>query len=247
MAGPDSVFLDDQRVARYNVIRGRLGVDLGTTRRGTELRIGPYYGQTNVNLDTGSPELPVGRITDTGVRARLLYDTLDSAAVPRSGTRVLLEVLNPLEALGPTFNTRAFLSATTAYSFGPNTLALKLRGQQFRRADALLRPIPLGRFPQSFRLRQRQFAAMTWLCRPSLLSPNRRAAPPIGRGLYLGASPGGWLAIGRDPQPDTGQNVTLSPEQDGYGGSVFFGSDTWIGPAFLGSECRGRARAPSMC
>jgi NTE family protein len=26
----------------------------------------------------------------------------------------------------------------------------------------------------------------------------------------------------------------LSPEQDGYGASVFFGSDTWIGPAFLG-------------
>jgi NTE family protein len=28
--------------------------------------------------------------------------------------------------------------------------------------------------------------------------------------------------------------VILSPEQDGYGGSIFFGSDTWIGPAFLG-------------
>ncbi|HRW66766.1 MAG TPA: patatin-like phospholipase family protein [Candidatus Competibacter sp.] len=235
---PDSVFLDDQRVARYNVIRGRLGVDLGTTRRGTELRIGPYYGQTNVNLDTGSPELPVGRITDTGVRARLLYDTLDSAAVPRSGTRVLLEVLNPLEALGADVQyTRAFLSATTAYSFGPNTLALKLKGgSSFGEQMPYYDQFPLGGFlnlsgyaNEQFRGNDMAFAGLAYYRQIAALPP------PIGRGLYLGASlEAGWLSEGVIRNPDTGQNVTLSPEQNGYGGSVFFGSDTWIGPAFLG-------------
>jgi NTE family protein len=59
--------------------------------------------------------------------------------------------------------------------------------------------------------------------------------PPIGRGLYLGASlEAGWLSEGVIRNPATGRNVILSPEQDGYGGSIFFGSDTWIGPAYLG-------------
>lgn len=235
---PDSVFLDDQRVARYDVVRGRLGADFGTTLRGTELRIGPYYGQTEVSLDTGSPQLPVGRITDTGVRARILYDTLDSAAVPRSGTRVLLEARNPLEALGADVQyTRAFLSATTAYSFGPNTLALKLKGgSSFGEQMPYYDQFPLGGFlnlsgyaNEQFRGNDMAFAGLAYYRQIAALPP------PIGRGLYLGASlEAGWLSEGVIRNPATGRNVILSPEQDGYGGSIFFGSDTWIGPAYLG-------------
>ena len=59
--------------------------------------------------------------------------------------------------------------------------------------------------------------------------------PPIGRGLYLGASlEAGRLSEGVVRNPVTGQNVIISPEKTGVGGSLFFGSDTWIGPAFLG-------------
>ena len=235
---PDSVFFNDQRVARYDVVRGRIGADMGTTLHEVELRAGAYYGQTKVTLDTGSPELPEERITDTGLRARLLYDTLDSAAVPRSGTRVLLEVQNPLEALGADVQyTRAFLSATTAYSFGLNTLALKLKGgSSFGDQMPYYDQFPLGGFlnlsgyaNQQFRGNDMAFAGLAYYRQIAALPP------PIGRGLYLGASlEAGWLSEGVIRNPNTGQNVILSPEQSGYGGSVFFGSDTWIGPAFLG-------------
>jgi NTE family protein len=235
---PDSVFLDDQRVARYDVVRARLGADFGTTLRETELRIGPYFGQTELSLDTGSRQLPEGRVTDTGVRARALYDTLDSAAVPRSGTRVFLEVQNPLEALGADVQyTRAFLSATTAYSFGANTIALKFKGgSSFGEQIPFYDQFPLGGFlnlsgyaNEQFRGNDMAFAGLAYFRQIAALPP------PIGRGLYLGASlEAGWLSEGVIRNPDTGQNVILSPEQDRYGGSIFFGSDTWIGPAFLG-------------
>ena len=34
--------------------------------------------------------------------------------------------------------------------------------------------------------------------------------------------------------PITGERTVLSPEKSGFGASLFFGSDTWIGPAYLG-------------
>lgn len=235
---PDSVFVNDQRVARYDVVRGRVGADLGTTLYGVEIRAGAYYGQTKVTLDTGSPELPEGRITDTGVRARFLYDTLDSIAIPRSGTRIFLEAQNPLEDLGADVQyTRAFLSATTAYSFGPNTLALKLKGgSSFGDQMPYYDQFPLGGFlnlsgyaNEQFRGNDMAFAGLAYYRQIAALPP------PLGRGLYLGASlEAGWLSEGVIRNPATDQNVILSPEQSGYGGSVFFGSDTWIGPAFLG-------------
>ncbi len=224
---PDSVFVSDQRVARYDVVRTRLGADFGTTTlRGTELRIGPYYGQTELSIDTGALLLPEGRVTDTGVRVRALYDTLDSAAVPRSGSRVFLEVQNPLEDLGADVQyTRAFLSATTAYSFGANTLALKVKGgSSFGEQMPYYDQFPLGGFLNlsgyangQFRGNDMAFAGLAYYRQIAALPP------PIG-----------WLSEGVIRNPDTGENVILSPEQDGYGASVFFGSDTWIGPAFLG-------------
>ncbi len=235
---PDSVFLDEQRVARYDVLRERLGVDFGTTLGGTELRIGPYLGQTEVTLDTGSPQLPEGHINDTGLRVQLRYDTLDSVAVPRSGTRVFVEARNPLEALGADVQyTRSFLSADTAYSFGPNTLALRLKGgSSFGDQMPYYDQYGLGGFLnlsgyayEQFRGNDMAFAGLAYYRQIAALPP------PIGRGLYLGASlEAGWLSEGVVRNPTTGQDVVLSPEKTGLGASVFFGSDTWIGPAFLG-------------
>lgn len=235
---PESIFLNDQRIARYDVIRARLGVDLGTTLRGTELRIGPYLGQTEVSLDTGSPRLEEGRINDTGLRARLYYDTMDSAAVPREGTRIFLEARNPLEAMGADVQyTRALLTATTAYSFGPHTLALKVKGgSSFGEPMPYYDQFALGGFLnlsgyayEQFRGEEMAFAGLAYYRQIAALPP------PIGRGLYLGASlEAGWLSEGVVRSPFTGERTVLSPEKSGFGASLFFGSDTWIGPAYLG-------------
>ena len=235
---PESVFLNDQRIARYDVIRARLGVDLGTTLRETEFRLGPYLGQTEVSLDTGSPKLEEGRINDTGLRARLYYDTMDSAGVPREGTRIFLEARNPLEAMGADVQyTRALLTATTAHSFGPHTLALKVKGgTSFGEPMPYYDQFALGGFLnlsgyayEQFRGEEMAFAGLAYYRQIAALPP------PIGRGLYLGASlEAGWLSEGVVRSPITGERTVLSPEKSGFGASLFFGSDTWIGPAYLG-------------
>ncbi|TCT24238.1 patatin-like phospholipase family protein [Thiobaca trueperi] len=235
---PDSVFIEDQRVARYDVTRARIGADLGTTLGGIEMRIGPYLGQTKVTLDTGSRELPEGRIMDSGLRARLVYDTLDSAGAPREGVRIALEALSPLEAMGADVQyTRALLNATTAHSFGRNTVAARIEaGSSFGDRMPYYDQFPLGGFlklsgyaNEQFRGNNVVFGGLAYYRQIATLPP------PIGRGLYLGASlEAGWLSEGAIDKETAGQDVTLSSEATRFGGSIFFGSDTWIGPAYLG-------------
>ena len=54
--------------------------------------------------------------------------------------------------------------------------------------------------------------------------------PPLGRGLYLGGS----LEYGRlwDVAIDLSGDP-LNEEKNRYGGSLFFGADTWLGPLYL--------------
>jgi NTE family protein len=235
---PESVFYEDQRVARYDVIRGRAGVDVGTTLRGVEVRAGGYYGMTDVSLDTGSPQLLEGYVTDSGVRGRLIYDTLDSAWAPRSGTKISLEALSPLTAFGADVEyTRALLTAQTAYSLGPNSVVGRLMaGSSFGKTMPYYDQFALGGFlrlsgyaTDQFRGSDMAFGSLTYYRQIAELPP------PIGRGLYLGGSfDVGWLSDGELRNSGTVGNVVLSPEATRYGGSLFFGSDTWIGPAYLG-------------
>jgi NTE family protein len=235
---PESVFFEDQRVARYDVERARAGVDFGTTLRGVEVRAGAYYGRTSLSLDTGSPRLPEGEVTDSGVRGQITYDSLDSAWAPRSGVMISLEALSPLEALGAGVEyTRALLTAGSAYSFGPHTIAARLMaGSSFGGEIPYYDQFALGGFLRlsgyatgQFRGSDMAFGALSYYRQIAELPP------PVGRGLYLGASlEVGWLSAGEGRNPDTGATVELSAEGTRYGGSVFFGSDTWIGPAYLG-------------
>lgn len=235
---PQSVFQGDQRVARYDVTRARLGVDFGTTLDGVEARLGAYYGHTNIDLDTGSPELSEGSRTDSGVRGRLLYDTLDSVGAPRSGMQLSLEAMSPLSAMRADVDyTRAQFRAIAAHSFGANTVTGILRGGTSFGADMpYYDQFPLGGFlslsgyaNEQFRGNDMAFGSLVYYRQIAALPP------PLGRGLYLGASlEAGWLSDSLVPSPSDGSDILLTKEETRYGGSVFFGSDTWIGPAYLG-------------
>ena len=241
---PESIFERDRRVARYDIVRGRVGTDLGTTLWGTEARLGLYYGQTIYTLDTGSPLLPEGRVIDTGLRARLLYDTLDSAGAPRAGARLSLDLLNPLTAMGANVQyTRALLSTEGAYSFGTkNTVLLRLRGgSSFGSTMPYYDQFALGGFLNLSGYAIEQFRGNT-MAFGSLVYYRQIASlkPPIGRGIYLGASlEAGWLSDGIALNPRTGEQVTLSQAATRFGGSLFLGSDTWIGPAYLAAGLSG--------
>lgn len=234
---PYSVFDGDQRIARYNVSRARIGADLGISRNNLELRIGPYWGITHVNLDTGSPELPTGQVTDSGLRARLAYDTLDRAAVPRSGRRLTLEASAPLAALGadPSY-TRALFHAFDVRSKGPHTLAARLKaGTSFGADMPYYDQFPLGGFLKLSGYANEQFRANDMVFGSLAYYRQIASLPtPIGRGLFLGASlEAGWLAESRFNDYRRVE-FPLAPEGTRFGSSLFFGSDTWIGPAYLG-------------
>ncbi|MBK5967282.1 MULTISPECIES: patatin-like phospholipase family protein [Thiorhodovibrio] len=234
---PYSVFDGDQRVARYDVTRAHVGADFGLSRSNLELRLGPYWGITNVNLDTGSRELPEGDQVDSGVRASLSYDTLDRAAVPRAGQRLKLEARAPLTALGADSSyARTLFTAFGAHTSGPNTLAVHFKaGTSFGVDMPYYDQFPLGGFlklsgyaNEQFRGNDMVFGSLAYYRQIATLPT------PLGRGLFLGASlEAGWLPESRF---SNGENLAfdLAPEGTRFGSSVFFGSDTWIGPAYLG-------------
>ncbi|KAA6182058.1 BamA/TamA family outer membrane protein [Thiohalocapsa marina] len=227
---PLSVFLGDDRVARYDITRHRVGVDLGTTfGRFAELRLGLLFGEVDADVDTGSPLVPEAHNTESGFRARLLHDTRDSGGIPRSGSFALVDLFAPTEALGADEEyIRAEIDVSKARSSGPNTLVASLRGgTAFGDEMPYYDQFPLGGFlklsgypNEQFRGNKYAFGSLVYYHRLSTLPP------PLGKGLYLGGS----LEVGR--QWDVIEQ--LNPSETRYGSSLFFGADTWLGPFFLG-------------
>jgi NTE family protein len=227
---PFGVFLEDQRVARYELTRARAGVDVGTTvKSAAELRVGVYTGVADAEVDTGSPLVPEVNANESGFRARLLYDTRDSGGAPRTGRLLLGEVRAPTPALGAEDEyARTEVAGGAAFSSGPNTILLKgLGGTSFGEEMPYYDQFPLGGFlelsgyaNEQFRGNEYAFGSVVYYRQLASLPP------PIGRGLYLGGS----LEVGRL----WGVFEGLNPEKTRYGGSLFFAADTWLGPAYLG-------------
>ena len=70
--------------------------------------------------------------------------------------------------------------------------------------------------------------------------PIATLTPPLGRRLYLDGS----LEYGQlwdFPVDLTG--TPLNPEKGRYGGSLFFGADTWLGPFYLGLGVSGEGES----
>ena len=227
---PLGLFQGDDRVARYDITRQRVGVDLGTTfGRFAELRLGLLFGEVDADVDTGSSLVPEAHNTESGLRARLLHDTRDSGAIPRSGSFAKVDLFAPTEALGADEEyIRTEIQAVTALSNGPNTLVANLRGgTAFGDEMPYYDQFPLGGFlklsgyaNEQFRGNEYAFGSLVYHHQLTTLTP------PLGKGLYLGGS----LEVGR--QWDVIE--ALNPSETRYGGSLFFGADTWLGPFFLG-------------
>lgn len=233
---PLSIYEGRRRIARYNVLRQRLGADLGSSfNNHWEWRLGPYLGLNQAKVDTGENFLPEGTAIDSGIRMSLLEDSLDSAFAPRQGSLFMLNLLNPLEAMGADYQfSRLEGRWIGAYSFEADTFIANLRaGTSFGQSMPYYDQFALGGFlnlsgypNERFRGNELMFGSLIYYRRIASLTP------PLGRGIYAGGS----LEVGRlrdldllgeDQQP-------LNPEKTRYGGSLFIGADSWLGPAYLG-------------
>jgi len=232
---PMSVYQGDDRIARYDILRGRLGIDLGTSSLGDgELRLGAYLGSNRFKVDTGDLLLPEGSRTDSGVRLRYVRDTLDSAWLPRSGSRLTLDFTRPLDVFGADLEyNRLEAKWRGAWRFGDHSLIGNLRGgTSFGDYMPYYNQFKLGGFLQLSGYANEQFRG-NQMAYGNLIYQRQitELTPPLGRGLYVGAS----LEYGH--LSDVALNldgVPLNPEEDRYGGSLFFGADTWLGPFYLG-------------
>ena len=234
---PLNVYIEDDRVARYDVSTYRIGADLGTTFGTTsELRLGAVLAGSRYRVDTGDTWLPEGSIRESGLRGSFLYDTLDSGYLPRSGMRLAVGYDWSTEALGADVEFhRLEVNWLKAFNQGENTLALSLRGgTSFGDEMPYHRQFALGGFLKLSGYANEQFRGES-LAQGGLIYYRRLTSlpPPLGRGLYLGGS----LEYGRlwdDP---------LSEEKDRYGSSLFFGADSWLGPMYLGVGLSGEGDA----
>jgi len=233
---PLSIFQGNNRVARYDIARYRIGLDVGTTLgRFAEFRLGLVASQVDADVDTGSPLVPVVQSKETGLRARMLHDTRDSGGIARRGNFVEASLFAPLKDLGADEQYfRTELKAGKAVSFGPNTLTLNLSGgTAFGDEMLFYDQFPLGGFLKLSGYANEQFRGNQYAL-GSLVLQHQIATltPPLGKGLYLGGS----LEVGR--QWDVIE--VLNPSETRYGSSLFFGADTWLGPFFFGFGISGQ-------
>jgi NTE family protein len=228
---PISVFEGSQRLARYDLTRSAIGLDLGSTLfdERAELRVGALLGNARTGLDTGQLPVPEINNNESGLRAMFRWDTLDSRYVPRGGARLTLDLFSPDSALGAdrSYN-RLSGTWTGAKSFGKNTLVGRARiGTSFSSDMPFYDQFTLGGFQElsgyaneQFRGNQVAFGGLIYYRQLATLTP------PLGRGLYAGGS----LEVGsiRDTLD------FLSEPKTRFGSSIFLGADTWLGPAYLG-------------
>ena len=232
---PLNVFQDGNRIARYDLTRVVAGIDLGATLgNDAELRVGVSGGLADMALEIGDPRLPEGQDNESGLRAALRYDTLDSAFVPRQGNRATLDLFSPQSALGATYSyNRLEGNWTGAWSLGDHTLVGRARlggtlGGELPFYDEFavggLFDLP-GYATGELRGGQIAYGGLAYYHRLTTLQP------PIGRGVYAGVS-----LEGADLQ-DSFRGLTAPGTR--FGSSVFLGADTWLGPIYLGLGVNG--------
>jgi NTE family protein len=223
------LFQGSERIARYNLGTTQVAIDIGTelTKYG-EARLGVLAGSVRAHLDTGPPALePPGARSQRAATLRLIYDQLDSANFPRSGTAASAEIFDSTKALGADdVYTKWEVDGATVHSFGRHTLnaAVKAGGslsgalprydlfqwggflqQSGYPMGALLgERLTFGRLVYTYKLREQRFF----------------------EGLYIGGS----LEAGRMDKP----LVPGSPTGTLKSLAIFFGVDSPLGPVYLG-------------
>ncbi len=225
------LYQGNNNIATFSTNTARIGLDVGTQfQRYGELRLGLVGGRLSNELDTGPLELKLveGTVNEGGILARLVLDRLASIHFPRSGWRSTVNIYNANTALGSEDSyTKWSVDGTGVYSFGEHTVNLAFR------AGGRIGSDPLPRYNQfqwggflsqsGYKNGQLYGANLTY---GRLMYYHRLWHASLLEGAYGGIS----MELGRVGDP----LVSGSPEGLLKSGSLFIGSDTPIGPAYLG-------------
>lgn len=199
-------------------------------KRYGELRLGLVGGKLKAELDTGPPELTpqAGRITEGGVRAKLVLDRLNSAHFPRSGWRSAIDIYSTNTSLGADESyTKWSADGTAVYSFGEHTfnLAAKVGGRIGSDPLPNYNQFQWGGFLAQSGYKTGQLYGEN-LAYGRLMYYHRIWQGSLLEGAYGGMS----LELGKVGDP----LVWGSPDGLLKSGSLFIGADSPVGPAYLG-------------
>jgi NTE family protein len=225
-----SVFINGDKVARYDVNEGRLGLD-GGSALGTwgEARVGYVWRRVRASVDTGSPLLPKLDEDTAGFRARLNVDQFDHPWFPRRGYQGELTAYTAEKSAGSDRDYERYEgSVSAATGWRSHTFQFTARGGTDRDTGmppyetfALGGPLSLsGYHIDEFSGRRMAFGRVIYY--------NHAVKLPaiLGSGLYVGGS----LEVGRI----SGDLVGTTTQGTLWSGSAFLAADSFLGPGYLG-------------
>jgi NTE family protein len=226
-----SLFLGRDAFATFDTVTSAAGLLVGSQfSQYAEIRAGVQVGSVQQSKDIGPPDLVLteGRVKEGAFTARLLFDQLDSVVFPRSGVYSRLQLYNTNSVLKSDRSyTKWDLDANAAYSFGSHTFNVGGRAAGTLGSGELpaYNQISMGGF-----LNQSGYASGQFLV-DSLSFARVMYYHRLWKGSILeGAYGGGSLEIGRYGKPLVAGNPH---NQILRSGSIFVGTDTPIGAAYL--------------
>jgi NTE family protein len=216
-------------LATFAGVDTRVWFDLGTAfGRYGELRVGPYYERVSISPKVAPLNVTGLKSIDSGFHVSAVIDQRDSAAFARAGYRVEASFQRALPAFGATTAfSRYQWSSEYAHTFGANTVDVALKfGGLYSKAPSAYPYFELGGFLQLSGLRAAEMRGDQVALGRIMAFRRIGDMPAFGRGIYAGGS----LEVGRIDSPNN--DVTL--ERSLFGGSVFLGLDTSLGPFYIG-------------
>jgi NTE family protein len=221
--------VDDRQVGEFRVSSVDYGVDFGREfGNWGELRVGTLESHGSSHVDLGQ-SAPPSTFTVTQFFTRFGYDSLNSANFPKSGEALTVQVSVEGNGGGEQGTDLFTLDWRAAHSWARNTVAAWITaGSTIGGSDTNVRTFfPLG-----------GFLNLSGVPAESLAGPQYA----IGRLIYLRKVGNGGEGI-LDVPAYVGTsfeagNVWSSRREISFGStrkdfSVFFGADTYIGPAYL--------------
>ena len=225
------VFSGAERIAEYSTVFPHAGLDLGVEFGSAgNARLGFMYGHVISQPRIGDQAvLPVYRNTLSGPRFQLHLDTFDNISFPSSGSYVFANGFFPRHSLGGDISYNK-VDVTIGRAFGADAdslLAFAEAGSDLHTTLPAYEQFALGGFLSLAGRRQGELRGDNIFDAHLIYAHHAyQLYTGLGRGLYFGAG----LDAGNVWQG--GQKITAGSLQ--YGGSLFVGADTVLGPLYLG-------------
>jgi NTE family protein len=225
----ETLYLDDERVARYEFRDGIAQLDVGLNMgRYAQARLGYIYDKRQIDVDIGSAILPEGSMSDAGLAASAEYDSRDTAFAPTRGFTAAAEYLKSDDSLGADRNwERAEIGLGVAVPLRRDVLWVTAAGGTSLNGDLPAdRAFSLGG-PNSFpglelgELRAEGY----WTVGTSYLWNFKEVLPIRNLALYAGIRLVGGQVYDR---------IDGEESEGIYGGSLFLTGRTLVGPLTVG-------------